>query len=336
MRFFILCVCLLNVNNVFAVIVPDLYQVEVAVADQKDSSRNTGVREAFKKLLVKISGSDDVLNNSLLINAQDKPEGYLQGYTYHQDGPDSQAYLQLWFSKELVLPLMKKANATIWGENRPLLLNWLVIESSKKTIISNKMTQSKASFDNAFDDRGVPLLWPSLDTRDRRNLSVNDLWSLSSSRINTASTRYDSDAILAGKLFKSSNGTWKYTGVLTQGHQNKTMNVSGSTSNSVLATLASDVSQYFADQFAIKSNSMNGHLGVRISVKKIKDFTDYSQVLAYLESLTGVDSVEVAQVDNEEVQLYLNLEGSWDKVQRIINLDNKLSALQEKEFEWMQ
>lgn len=336
MRFFILCVCLFNINHACAVIVPDLYQVEVAVADQKDSSRNAGVREAFKKLLIKISGSDAVLNNPLLMSAQNNPEAYLQGYTYHKEASDSQISIQLWFSKELVLPLMKKANATIWGENRPLLLSWLVVEAPNKTIISKQMAQWQAPFENAFDERGIPLLWPSIDSRDKKSLSVNALWSLSSSRIKTASTRYNSDAVLAGKLFQNSNGTWKYTGVLTQGLQNKTLSVSGNTSDSVLTALASNVSQYFADQFAIKSNSMNGQLGVRISVKKIKDFTDYSKVLAYLESLTGVDSVEVSQVDNEDLQLYLNLEGSWDKVQKTINLDNKLSTVQEKEFEWMQ
>jgi hypothetical protein len=79
---------------------------------------------------------------------------------------------------------------------------------------------------------------------------------------------------------------------------------------------------------------MNGRSGIRVLVKKVKDFSDYSEVLAYFQSIAGVRLVEVAQVDRDNLQLYLSLEGSWDKVQRIIRLDNKLSSLQDKEFEW--
>lgn len=87
---------------------------------------------------------------------------------------------------------------------------------------------------------------------------------------------------------------------------------------------------------ANKIDPMGGRSGLRVLVKKVNDFTDYSQVLAYLKSITGVRLVEVAQVDKDNLQLYLSLEGDWDKVQRIIRLDNKLSILQEKEFEWTQ
>jgi hypothetical protein len=79
---------------------------------------------------------------------------------------------------------------------------------------------------------------------------------------------------------------------------------------------------------------MNGRGGIRVLVKKVNDFADYSQVLAYFQSISGVRQVEVAQVDKDNLQLYLALEGDWSKVQRIIRLDNKLSILQEKEFEW--
>ena len=68
----------------------------------------------------------------------------------------------------------------------------------------------------------------------------------------------------------------------------------------------------------------------------MKDFTDYSQVLSYLNNITGVRSIEVAQVDRDNLELYLNLEGDWAKVQRIIRLDKKLTSVQEKEFEWAQ
>jgi hypothetical protein len=139
---------------------------------------------------------------------------------------------------------------------------------------------------------------------------------------------------LAGKLNQSAEGIWQYEGILFQGEQRLAILSEGDTPLAALTHVSDEVAVFFANQFAIKSDPMNGRSGIRVLVKKVKDFSDYSKVLAYFQSITGVRLVEVAQVDRDNLQLYLSLEGSWDKVQRIIRLDNKLSSLQDKEFEW--
>jgi hypothetical protein len=329
-------VFLLSFNNVSAVTVSDLYKVEVAVDDQGEANRKLGVQRAFQKLLIKVSGHANVLSNSILVAAEKKSERYLQGFSYHQDGYDKQVYLEAWFSKALVIPLLKRAYAPVWGENRPLLLNWLAIESPNRTFISEQVTQWQQPFERVFSELGLPIVWPLADLEDRKILSLNQLWRLSSDDISTASVRYNADATLAGKIYQDSSDKWQYEGVLFHAKQYKRIKTFGDTPVAALSLAAANVSQYFAEQFAIKSTPISTRLGVRITVKKINSFTDYSQLLSYLQSITGVRSVEVAQVANDNVQLYLNLVGNWDKVLRIINLDDKLSTLQEKEFEWAQ
>ena len=127
MRFIVLCLCLLAIN-VHAVNVSDLFRVSVAVDDQSEESRNLGIQWAFQQLLIKVSGYQDSLTNPTLIAASKNAERYIQGFSYQKDSVDGQVYLQAWFSKALVVPLLKRAQASIWGKNRPLLLNWLAIE----------------------------------------------------------------------------------------------------------------------------------------------------------------------------------------------------------------
>jgi hypothetical protein len=357
-RLFVLCLCLLSFNA-FAVNVSDLYRISVAVEDQSEESRNMGVQWAFQQLLIKVSGYQEVLENPTLVEASQNALRYMQGFSYHQDSVDDQIYLQAWFSKALLIPLMRRAEAPIWGENRPLLLNWLAVESSGtgsgavvfessinaassaadhngRLLISEQSPEWTTRLGRAFSERGLPVLWPINDLEDQSALSLNQLWWLLSDPIVEASVRYQADAVLAGKLNQSAAGIWQYDGILLRADQRLSIATEGDTPLAALTNVATKVGRFFADQFAIKSDPMNGRSGIRVVVKKVKNFSDYSKVLAYLQSISGVRLVEVAQVDGDNLQLYLNLEGDWDKVQRIIRLDNKLSSLQEKEFEWAQ
>lgn len=374
MRFLVLCLCLFSLNA-SAVNVSDLYRVSVAVDNQGDASRKQGIQRAFQQLLIKVSGSQNVLTNPTLIEASENSERYMQGFSYQQDGFDEQVYLQAWFSKALVVPLIKRAQAPIWGENRPLLLNWLAIEPTEnmeigrfdvarlirdaqgeinddnlsktdsavessaivrgeRVLISGQNAKLQKRFDRAFSERGLPVLWPMDDLEDQTSLPFNQLWWLSADSVRVASQRYQADAILAGKLNQTSTGVWQYEGILLHGNEKRNILTDSDSPMGALTLATGEVGQYFSDQFAIKSDLMNGRSGIRVLVKKVSSFTDYSKVLAYFKSITGVRTVEVAQVDRDNLELYLSLEGSWDKVQRIISLDNKLSMLQEKEFEW--
>ena len=348
MRFIILCLCLFSLNAL-AVNVTDLYRVNVPVEDQSEESRKIGVQLAFQQLLIKISGYPEVLENPTLLDASQNALRYMQGFSYQQDGVDGQTYLQTWFSKALLVPLLRRAHAPIWGENRPLLLNWLAVDASDsdsqsatqaldggRLLVSEQASEWKKRLESAFNDRGLPVLWPLDDLEDQSALSLNQLWWLIDDSIVSASARYQTDAILAGKLNQSAEGIWQYEGVLLQGESRLALSTKGETPLAALTNASSEVGRFFADQFAIKSDPMQGRSGLRIVIKNVNDFSDYSKVITYLQSLSGVRLVEVAQVDRDSLQLYLNLEGDWKKVQRIIQLDNKLSSLQEKEFEWAQ
>jgi hypothetical protein len=362
-RFFVLYLCLLSFNA-FAVNVSDLYRISVAVDDQSVDSRTLGVQWAFQQLLIKVSGYQEVLENPILVAASKNANRYMQGFSYHQDIVDDQVYLQAWFSKALVIPLMRRAQAPVWGRNRPLLLNWLAVETSTistdsdseeqvvfetdtktltssrldggRLLISEQVPEWQGRLGRAFSERGLPILWPMNDLEDQTALPLEQLWWLVSESIVQASVRYQADAVLAGKLSQSAEGVWQYEGLLVRGEQRLDILTEGDSPLAAVTNVSTQVGRFFADQFAIKSDPMSGKAGIRVLVTKVKDFGDYSNVLKYLQSISGVRLVEVSQIDGDNLELYLYLEGPWDKVQRIIRLDNKLSSLQEKEFEWAQ
>lgn len=344
MRFFVLCLFLLTgllSFNSHAVKVSDLYRVSVAVDDQSAESRKLGVQWAFQQLLVKVSGTQNIIENPTLVAASLDAERYMQGFSYQTDLVDDQIYLQTWFSKALIVPLLKRAEAPIWGEDRPLILNWLALEApsengeaAERLIVSQSTPEWQGRFSRVFSERGLPVLWPTADLEDSSALPIEQLWWLLPDSIKQASLRYQTDAVLAGRLNQSAEGLWQYEGILFNREQTLPLLISGDTPQEVLTVASSQVGQYFADRFAIKPSSTDNRAGIRVVISKVNDFTDYSQVLSYLNNITGVRHVEVAQVDRDNLELYLSLEGDWAKVQRSIRLDKKLVLLQEKEFEW--
>lgn len=344
MRFIVLCLFLLTSLlsvNTYAVKVSDLYRVSVAVDDQSAESRKQGVQLAFQQLLVKVSGSPNILEKPTLVAANLEADRYMQGFSYETDLVDDQLYLKAWFSKALIVPLLKRADAPVWGEDRPLILSWLAVEppakkgrASDRIVVSQSVPEWQGRFNRIFSEQGLPLLWPTADLEDNSALSIEQLWWLMPDAIKQASLRYQTDAILAGRLNQSSGGLWQYEGILFNGEQTLPLLISAETPQEALTAVSSQVGQYFADRFAIKPSSTDNRAGIRVVISQVNDFTDYSQVLSYLHNITGVRNVEVAQVDRGNLELYLSLEGDWAKVQRSISLDNKLVLLQEKEFEW--
>ena len=218
MRFFVLCLCLFSFNS-YAVKVSDLYRVSVAVDDQSVESRKLGVQWAFQQLLVKVSGNKGIIENPTLVAASLDAQRYMQGFSYQTDLVDDQIYLQAWFSKALVVPLLKRAEAPIWGENRALILNWLAVEppskqggSEERIVVSQSTPEWQGRFSRIFAERGLPVLWPTADLEDSSALPIAQLWWLMPDAIKQASLRYQTDAVLAGRLNQSVKGSGSMKG----------------------------------------------------------------------------------------------------------------------------
>lgn len=333
---FIIVACLISLNAA-AIRVTDLYKVSIAVEDQSQESREQGIQLAFQQLLIKISGYQSVLENDVLVTAAASAQQYVQGYSYQQDEVDNQAYLQVWFSKALVLPLMRKAQAPIWGENRPSIIHWLGLEQeSERFLIAEQLPQWQTRFERNFNERGLPVLWPLNDLDDQAALPIEQLWWLFPDAIRAASQRYQADVIMAGRIsMLAEQQAWQYQGVLYSGDVSHDLVFSADTPEGALNLASGKVAELLADQFAIKSVAVNERAGLRIRVNGVASFPAYAAMLSYLEAIPGVKSIDVAQVQDKSVDLYLHLRGDWAKVQRNIELDKRLSPLQEKEFNWV-
>ena len=154
--FWLICSCSLGVK---AEIVADLYASRVPVADQSRPELDSAARDALAEVLVKASGSSEVLGNPSLSDALGKAPEYVQQYVYTR-ADNGELFARFEFDSSVVTRLLRESGAPLWTANRPPVLVWLVFEGELGRQFVNAGTDPElaAEVTDAFSQRGVPVL----------------------------------------------------------------------------------------------------------------------------------------------------------------------------------
>lgn len=321
-----------------AVVVSDLYHVEVPVSDQATASRSQGMAIALQQVLVKVSGNSAVLNNTVIQQKAVQAERYVKSYRYVRDEIDDSVRLQVIFADNLVDSLLREAGEPIWGESRPLILAWQAVEEQARRSPLNQNSGLWATLiEQALDDRGLPVLWPTLDLTDELVLPLEKLWGLFKQDIDQASRRYDADATLAGRVTPGLEEGWVYRGILLHKQTSIAIEGEGATPESVLRQMADQVAGYLAKQYAVDTDMRPSTQGFEIQVEGIAGFEQYHELLLYLNSKVAINNVSLVGVSGTRLTLMLTLAADWQQVWSVLALDRRLTSRSEAGlFQWEQ
>lgn len=318
-----------------AQVIHDLYEMSVVVADQSTAQRQHATQEAMQLMLIKVSGTSDVLQHRDLQNAVLKPDRYVRSFRYRRDEHEAdRLWLHVVFAPNLVDDLLRGAEQPIWGRNRSRILVWLAQENEgvREPIGANQRIL-QAPVVNAMSERGLPLLWPILDLEDTFALPIERLWGLFQQDIQQASLRYQPDGILAGRLYQDQDGLWVFRGLFE--HQQIWLGVDGEGDDVVIVMrqIAEQIARFLSDRYALRSmpGLAEGH---RINVEGISTFEHYQQLLRYLTAQNAIRNVHVVQVGAGHVTLALELTADWSRIWLNIARDGRLRSDVEGIYQW--
>lgn len=314
-----------------AVEISDLYQVGVTVPDQSQESRAFGMQQALQQVLVKVSGKNTVLQNEELQRViTDSADSMVKSFRYRRDEIDDSVRLQVIFAANLVDQLLRSNGEPIWGKSRPLLLMWQAVESDQqRLIVSQGRSVWQALIGRSMEERGVPILWPTLDLEDELVLPLEKLWGLFKEDIEVASARYQADAVIAGRLAPGLEQGWQYQGLLLHQGFTLTLKAEAEDEEATLRQVADQVAGYFAEQYAVKTNRAYQPLGHQLVVEGIEDFADYYALLQYLNSKVAVNQVQLLGVDQTRLTLSLDMATTWQQLWGVLSLDKRLQPVDE-------
>ena len=167
----------------------NLYEVQRPVTDRSIAQRDSQLEEAFKQLILKVSGSAQVLQSQSVQRALTQPMHYVEQYVYQQQT------LQARFSDKLIGQLINQAGYPVWGPIRPVLILWLGIESAETRRLAT-LEQDLNLYEiiqGLAQTKGLPLIIPLLDLQDVASVTISDIWNQFPSGLKKASLRYAPD-----------------------------------------------------------------------------------------------------------------------------------------------
>jgi hypothetical protein len=320
----------------------DIHTVEELVVNQSDEVRSAAAARALATVFVRLSGSQSVLEASGVRTAIAKASIYISEFGYQQTdqvitiagATQAANRLVMRFSQAPLEAILKNNQLPIWLSDRPDVLVWGALNRDGKSYMSADSLMALALKKSA-SQRGLPITSPVLDLNDRASLPVSRLWALDEDAVLAASSRYETDAVLAGR-FAESAGQW--TGNMLLLHRGKTnyFSATAATQAEVARSVIDQVTDYLASIYAVAPNLSGDRRSVMLQIDNISDFNYYAGVVAYLESLPLLESLDVESVHGNQLIVKAHLNSSIERLINTFNLDKKLTLVDSAELSDLQ
>lgn len=322
----------------YAVEVTGLYRVELPVSSQQVDERKRASTQALGLVIRRITGSAGALNEAEIHAALRSPERYVQQFSYfisEDAASENNQYLRLTFDKTLVNRLLREAKQPIWGSNRPGLIMWVAVEgrSGRYLLSAGKGTFWQRVIKQAEEGTGVPVLLPLMDLQDEISISLEDVWGLFRSKLEEASQRYRSEAVLGGRIYQTSSGLWAGRWLLIFEDEAISFVTEAGKQENLANNALTQVAGILVKHYAIDT-SMLGEDHIKLSVQGVETLQDYAGVTSYLKQFAMVRDVAVSDIGGEELSLTLTTEGGWRKLKGLIALDKRLTPVAEATSEF--
>lgn len=309
--------------------VRDLYQAQVPVTDRSQQELDRAAREALAEVLVKLSGSTQVLQLPPLQAALAKARSRAQQYSYVRDPVTPGALAaQFEFDARSTSQLLGEAGAPLWTANRPTVLVWLVVDGpdGRQFVNTDSAPELSAALVREFDRRGVPIRLPLYDLTDTAAISTDQAWRLSGPALEHASSRYRLGEILAGRVTADDAGQWRGDWLHASSDERDEREFSVDSPEAFAAAGVDIVAQDLAARYAVAAGA-GAAGGVLMVVSGVNSYADYAGVVAWLEDLELVQHANVEQIEGDRVSLRLLAQADATQLATLISLNDQLVAI---------
>jgi hypothetical protein len=304
-----------------AVEVPTLYTAEVPYNQDARDPRAQAYAAALREILLRVSGSDLANNAQAIEELFPNPASLVMQF---RSGAEETLWVSL--DGQAIEQTLRNAGETVWGAERPLTLVWLAVDwgQGEREIISaddpDRSRYESRSIDRnrlvrervleIAERRGLPLVFPLLDTTDLQMVTFADIWGGFDEMILNASERYEANSILIGRIRPSSSRSsrWSYH------FGDAETELTGSPEVAV-----GRVADLLAEEFAVGGNLLLE--AVALNVSGIGTVDDYGSVHAILRDVPQIERFSVKEVVGDRVSYQVDVRGGADRLSRALRFN---------------
>ena len=318
-----------------AVQVDDLYDAtEVITVGASSDEQRQLMAKGLAQVFAKVSGDENVVADDGINGYLKDAQSYLLSFSFEPNDEkrvnalgevvDTQK-LKMSFDSSRVNSSLTSQGFPVWGARRPEIMVWIASDNNGvREILSGESHLDLANdFRQLADARGLPVIFPHLDLEDQLTLDVSELWGLFPEAISKASSRYNPDAILAGRVEYLSEHQWRSEWLFVFNGEQRKLSINGDSRQDMIDQILAQVSSRLASQYAVYLNSMfEDQVTLRIS--GIKTLAEYHSVLQYVGNMTGVKSSTVTSVAGNVLKIKVDVSGDTQQLRDLIALDSHL------------
>lgn len=304
--------------------VAGIYQAQVPVRMQAQTVRDRAFQTALKAVLIKATGSRDIVNQQTAKKLLASARRYVQQFGYRETKP-----MSLWvqFDGVGLQAALTEAGLPVWVDERPAVLAWIAVQNQDKRylIAEDSVGRVRDIVQKVATSRGVPILLPLLDIEDRTKISAADILGGFDETVTDASARYAPDAVAIARVMGSTNNSWRAEWRLKHGGRSRAWTFQGDTLAMVLTQGLQAVADALGERLAVVEN-LRAQGAVRLLVEDVDSLDDYARLRAYLDHLSLIKAYRLDLVEPGYASFLLRLSGDPIAVERVISLGDVLEA----------
>jgi len=323
-----------------AVVVANLYNVELLVTDQSTKTRNAAFDDGLAEVLIRVSGNHAVLEQIPVSSAST----YVQQFLYKEIGgavgDDAAVYgdagkharyrLLVRYNPARIVELLRANAQPVWSEHRNEAVVWLAVRDGTNRYILRRDEQSalKSSVEAAASRRGVPIVWPVYDKQDQQQLKFTDVWAAFAEPVKAVSARYSDGPVIVGRLgWNGSSWTGEWTLFVEQSIRSW---VFTNTDYNALVTQVMDlVSDEIGSHYAVLDARAGSSVpDLLVGVEQVDSVGAFRRLNQYLGRLTAVRDVRVVSMDaGGHVVFAVSLRSRPEDFEKLVAIDNMLQQV---------
>lgn len=349
------CIAVVFCSQVRATVVEGLYDAKVEVSEQTLRAQKGAARDALGQVLVKVSGTREVLENKDVRTKLRSASDFMRAYRF--DMQSGKLYFLASFDSQKIDQLIKSAGFPIWDSRRPDTLLWLAIEDkdnlNRYLLAEGADPQLTSIAKTTANSRGIEISFPLMDLEDLQRINLYDVWGRFTQNIEMASQRYDTDAVLSARIYQqktlpqnnelltesvsleaqpvspnvveNNDLVWVADWLLIQNSQTESGQVMAADAEILTAQLIEFLATNLAGKFAIDNQSLYARAtNLQIKVSNVADLSAYVQVSRFLASLSLVNKATLVNQMGSRATFELQVRGKEGDLINALRLDETL------------
>lgn len=331
-RFILLAVLALVSVTSAAKSTVELYTIEKQVETQGDQERMQVLPQALTDILVRVTGDKRVTDNTdLQALIQDRAAAALLRFSYVNKAKQKRLHLE--FSEKMIKSFLAQYHLTFWPSERPEVLVWLTYTSPEGNQWSFVTEEHKQNFLKALsqqaDWRGMPISFPMLDLQDLKSLTDTQDITEQGDVLKNISKRYHADYVLAVSITEDKTGEWRSQWKLMNASETLDWEFSAKNMVEVFAHGIDASADALVERTAVIAEDKDSPKQLMLSVSDVSSVEDYLKAMHYLQSIKGVERVEVAAVNSDKVnfEIFLTSGVAKDAFKQSLKKESVLSIV---------